>query len=305
MDRYDNPGTVRFRVYATGRADHPGGNSDKEATVHRMPLPGDPERELTTRVQREQILYLGWGAALLLHVADPHVAQAVADHSVFRNDPARRVERLYSTADTMLWLLFGTPDETRGAADRIQRIHDRVHGTIREDHPAIPAGTPYSAHDPALLAWVHVALHATLLAVYEAVVGPLAADERDRYCHESAAVEPLLGIPAGTLPRDGSALRAEFEARLARLSVGRPARLIAQDILAPPHPWWVSPLLGLWRLWTVGFLPAPVRAGYGRPWRRRHAAAFRLSVLLARRLLPLLPERLRHIPPEVLARGRA
>ncbi len=203
-----------------------------------MPLPGDPERELTTRVQREQILYLGWGAALLLHAADPHVAQAVADHSVFLNDPARRVERLYSTADTMLWLIFGTPNETRRAADRIRGIHDRVRGTLREDHPTCPAGTPYSAHDPALLAWVHVALHATLLNVYEAVVGPLEADERDRYCREAAAVEPLLGIPAGLLPRDAAALRAEFGARLAplRRPPGRADR--------PRHPAPAAPVVG-------------------------------------------------------------
>jgi uncharacterized protein (DUF2236 family) len=214
------------------------------------------------------------------------------------------VGRLYSTADTMLWLLFGTPDETRRAADRINGVHDRVHGTLSEDHPALPAGTAYSAHDPALLAWVHVALHATLLEVYDALLGPLAGDERDRYCRESAFVEPLLGIPEGTLPRDASALRAQFEARLALLSVGRHARLIAHGILHPPRPWWATPLLPMWRLWTIGFLPASVRAGYGVRWGGMHAAAFRLSVLLARRLLPLLPERLRHIPPEVLNRGR-
>jgi uncharacterized protein (DUF2236 family) len=272
--------------------------------VHRIPPPADPERELTTKVQREQVLYLGWGAALLLHVADPHVAQAVADHSVFLNDPARRVGRLYSTADTILWLLFGTPEETRRAADRIKRVHDRVHGTLSEDQPAFPAGTAYSAHDPALLAWVHVALHVTLLDVYEAILGPLAADEKDRYCRESVFVEPLLGIPEGVLPRDAAALRAQFEARLALLSVGRHARLIARGILHPPRPWWVTPFLGLWRLWTLGFLPASVRSAYGVRWGRRHAAAFRLSVLLARGLLPILPERLRHIPPEVLTRGR-
>ena len=99
---------------------------------------GESERELTTMVQREQVLYLGCGAVLLLHVADPHIAQAVADHSVFLNEPAHRLRRLYATADTMLWLIFGTPDETRWAADRINRVHDRVHGALSEDHPAFP-----------------------------------------------------------------------------------------------------------------------------------------------------------------------
>jgi uncharacterized protein (DUF2236 family) len=263
----------------------------------------DRERDLTTLVQREQVLYLGWGAALLLHVADPHIAQAVADHSVFLNDPTRRVRRLYGTADTMFCLVFGTADETLQAADRINRVHDRVHGTLSEDYPAFPSGTGYSAHDPDLLAWVHVALHVTLLDLYQAVVGPLDADQQDQYCREAAFVEPLLGIPEGRLPRDVSALRAQFEARLALLSVGRPARLIAHGILHPPCPRWVVPLLGMWRLWTVGLLPASVRARYGFRWGARRAMAFRLSLLAARQLLPLLPERIRYIPPEVLQRG--
>jgi uncharacterized protein (DUF2236 family) len=273
-------------------------------SVGLMPILCERQRELTTKVHREQVLYLGWGAALLLHVADPHIAQAVADHGVFLRDRGRRVRRLYSTADTMLWLLFGTPDETRRAAQRINRIHDRVHGILTEDHPVFPAGTYYSAHEPALLAWVHVALHTTVLAVYDALLGPLDVNEKDRYCREVAFVEPLLGIPDGILPRDATALRSQFESRLALLSVGRQARRIARGILYPAHPWWTTPLLGMWRLWTVGFLPPSVRVRYDLQWSRPHARAFYLSLLLVRRLLPLLPERLRHIPPEVLNRGR-
>jgi uncharacterized protein (DUF2236 family) len=261
------------------------------------------DRQLTIKVQREQVLYLGWGAALLLQVAEPRIAQAVADHSVFLNHPAGRLRRLYATADTMLWLHFGTPDETREAADRINRVHDRVHGTVREDHPTCRAGSGYSAHDPALLSWVHVALHATLLAVYDAVVGRLEADELDRYCREAAFVEPLLGLPAGALPRDAVALRAQFQARLGHLSVGGPARLIAGGILHPACPRWACPFLPLWRVWTIGFLPPSVRAAYGLHWGASRAAALRLSVLAARRLLPLVPERLRHVPPEILDRG--
>jgi uncharacterized protein (DUF2236 family) len=88
------------------------------------------DRQLMIKVQREQVLYLGWGAALLLQVAEPRIAQVVADHSVFLNHPTRRLRRLYATADTVFWLIFGTPDETRRAANRINRVHDRVHGAV-------------------------------------------------------------------------------------------------------------------------------------------------------------------------------
>lgn len=34
---------------------------------------------------------------------------------------------------------------------------------------------------------------------YERLVGPLTLAERDRYCLEAAIMEPLLGMPAGSL----------------------------------------------------------------------------------------------------------
>jgi uncharacterized protein (DUF2236 family) len=269
----------------------------------RPPLvPVQAERELLIRVHRERAVWLGYGAALLLHAADPHIAQAVADHSVFLRDPGLRLERLYSTGDTMFFLIFGTPYEVRQAAHRINCLHDRINGTLREDYPAFPVGTPYSAHDPVLMTWVHVALHATLLAVYEDLVSPLAEAERDRYCREAAAIEPLLGIPAGTLPRDWSTLRAQFAARLPLLAVGAPGRRIAPGILNPPLPWWARPVVVLARLWTVGLLPPTVRAAYGLPWGRGHEATFLLSRRLLRGLLPRLPEWVRRIPPELMAR---
>src|SRR5438045_7299805 len=97
------------------------------------------DRTMATRVLRERILALSWGSALLLQVAEPRIAQGVADHSVFLHNPRRRVARLYSTANTMLDLLVGGPREAQSAAGRINAIHDRVHGVTRE-------GSAYPAH---------------------------------------------------------------------------------------------------------------------------------------------------------------
>jgi uncharacterized protein (DUF2236 family) len=71
----------------------------------------------------------------------------------------------------------------------------------RAPHGTFPEGQRYTAHDPALLTWVHATLVDSFLLTYELFVGPLTVEERDRYCAESTAIEPLLGIPAGTLPR--------------------------------------------------------------------------------------------------------
>ena len=258
------------------------------------------DRTIATQVLRERILALSWGSALLLHVAEPRIAQGVADHSVFLNNPARRAARLYSTANTMLDLLVGSARDTQTAAARINAIHDSVNGFTRESHRGIAPGTPYSAHDPQLLAWVHVALHVTLLKAYAALIGPLTNAEQDTYCREVALVEPLLGIPDGRLPRDALSLQREFDARLSELSVGANASRIARGIVWPYLPLWVSPMTQMARLCTIGFLPPFVRSAYGLPWSRHHARLFRASLLASRCFLPCVPDRLRFVPPELL-----
>lgn len=258
------------------------------------------ERALATRVLRERVLALSWGSALLLHVAEPRIAQGVADHSVFLNDPSRRVARLYSTANTMLDLLVGSPRATQAAADRINAIHDRVHGFTCDGGRGIGTSTEYSAHDPVLLTWVHLALHVTLLKAYAAFVGPLSAAEEDQYCREVALVEPLLGIPEGRLPRDAATLWCEFDARLCELRIGTNARRIARGILSPELPMWASPVTRMARLCTIGFLPPSVRNAYGLLWTRHHARLFHSALQAARWFLPCVPDRVRFVPPELL-----
>ena len=67
----------------------------------------------------------------------------------------------------MLRLSFGTERDAQVAFDRINAIHNRVHGHLPEAAGVFPAGTPYSAHDPALLTWVHATLVHMNLRVYD------------------------------------------------------------------------------------------------------------------------------------------
>ena len=48
---------------------------------------------ITRRVNRENILLLGGGRALLMQLAHPKVAAGVDDHSDFRTHPIRRLRR--------------------------------------------------------------------------------------------------------------------------------------------------------------------------------------------------------------------
>jgi uncharacterized protein (DUF2236 family) len=199
----------------------------------------------------------------------------------------------------MLDLLVGGRRDMQRAAGRINAIHDRVHGIAPE------SDTVYSAHDPGLLAWVHIALHATLLDAYHALVGSLSVEDQDEYCREVASIEPLLGIPDGLLPRDAGGLRREFHARLPGLRVGDNARRIASGILRPRLPRWLPPITGLARLCTVGFLPICVRRAYGLVWTRARQRLFQVSVRAVRGALPLVPRQLRFVPPRLMLRWSA
>ena len=179
----------------------------------------------------------------------------------------------------MLGLCFGSEGEALAVAARINAIHDRVHGRLPEAAGLFAAGTAYSAHDPALLTWVHATLLVMNLRVYELFVAPVRAEDKDRYCAEAAAIEGHLGIPEGHLPRTFGELQRYVDGSLAsgEILVTDVARTLARKIVYPDAPRVAAPALGLMRAITLGLLPPPIRDGYGFPWTTRHEGVLRLS----------------------------
>lgn len=195
------------------------------------PLPG--AGTAAWKLHCEVVLLLGWGRAILLQFAHPLVAAGVAEHSSFR-ERLGRLRRLYQTLDRMLRLTFGTEEEIASIVRAINTVHDRVHGRTPVPAGIFPSGTPYSAHDPALLRWVHATLLDSQLLAYELYVGPLTSEEKDRYCEETSAMETLVGMPAGYLPRSLAALCGYLEAMLRsrEIVVTDTARMLARELLA-------------------------------------------------------------------------
>ena len=259
---------------------------------------GTVAEPITWRLHREVVLLAGWGRAILLQLAHPLVAQGVADHSGFAESPRGRVTRLRRTLGAMLALTFGTPDEAAHAADAINRIHDRVNGHLAEPAGGLAAGARYSAHDPALLAWVHATLVDTFLITYERFVAPLTPADRDRYCREAGAAAPLLGIPDEMLPRTADALAAYMERMLAgdQIVVTGTARRLAREVLSLGLPPIARPFTAAARLPAVGLLPGNIRDAYDLPWTPWHERALAVMAATARRGLPLLPTSLRVWP---------
>jgi uncharacterized protein (DUF2236 family) len=253
---------------------------------------------VSRKVHAEVALLLGWSSAILLQLAHPLVARGVADHSSFRHDARAPWRRLHATLGAMLALTFGDEEEARAALDRINAVHDRVHGVLPESAGRFGAGTPYSAHDPALLRWVHATCVEQFLGTYERFVAPLTVEERDRYCEEAAHVETALGMPAGYLPRSMHELHAYMASMYGsgEIAVSDTARELAAALLAPPLSSLVWPVTWWARVAAVGLLPDHVRDAYGFRWGARHRAALAALSWSLRRVVPRLPRALRHWP---------
>ncbi len=249
------------------------------------------------RINREAVVLLGWGRAILLQLAHPLVAAAVNDYSGFDRSAGGYVRRVRRTVGGMLEITFGSPERAREAIGHINRIHQRISGTLEEPAGIFPAGTQYSATDPALLLWVHATLLDSMMLIYESLVAPLTREERDRFCQEAAETGRLLGIPADRLPADQQSLESYLAEMYAsgQIAVGPAARRLADGLFAPPlGP--ATRLFRITRLVTTGLLPEHVRAGYGLAWDARRARTFRAIMAIIRRARRLLPAALREWP---------
>jgi uncharacterized protein (DUF2236 family) len=110
----DRAGLTRLRT-ATGRR-----RIDPAASLF-------PPDSITRRVNREAVLLLGGGRALLLQVAHPLVAAGVAEHSRFEQEP---LQRLVRTLQLTLAIVFGSAAEALAAVRGIERVHARVRGRL-------------------------------------------------------------------------------------------------------------------------------------------------------------------------------
>lgn len=173
-------------------------------------------------VHADASMFPGAVAALLLQSLHPLAMAAVADHSGFRADPWGRVQR---TGDFLARTVFGSSRQAAEACATVRAVHDHIHGTA-------PDGRPYSANDPHLLEWVHVAELTAFMAAHR-VYGStrLSPDDYDRYVADAARVARELG--AVDVPHDVASL----EQRLANFRpelVGTPAARFAARFLARP-----------------------------------------------------------------------
>jgi uncharacterized protein (DUF2236 family) len=228
----------------------------------------------------------------LMQVAHPLVAQGVSEHSRYMTDPFGRAERTFMLGQM---LTFGSTATARRAARTINRLHTHVRGTLPITVGDYPGGTAYYARDPALLLWVHATLVDTFLLTYPLFVRPLSEEEQDQYYQESKATARLLGLSPKDMPVTVVDLRQYVHDMVySNHLVATPqARQLARQVLFPPVPEALKPLMYLNLQITCALLPPPVRDIYGLEWDSLRQRAFQLSARGMRIVIPHLPTSLR------------
>jgi uncharacterized protein (DUF2236 family) len=242
------------------------------------------EDSITRRVNRENILLLGGGRALLMQLAHPKVAAGVDEHSDFRAHPIRRLRR---TIRMTMAIVFGDRETALGAARAVNQVHANVRGRN------------YRALDPDLLLWVHATLADTALVTYETFVQRLQPREREDFYEEFKLLGELLGIPRDRFP-DGY---SDFHVYLDRMmSADGPVRVdgraleLAAHILRPPLRLLPGPAMFPMNVVTTGLLPPSLREQYRLPWGRGEQRLYRLAVAVLPKVIAVTPPLIRVWP---------
>lgn len=246
----------------------PDGASNRER-IHTRPGPRwFPAGSPIQVVHGDASMFVGGLRALLLQSLHPSAMSAVAAHSGYRGDPWGRLAR---TSTFLAVTTFGAADDAADAVARVRGIHDRVRGKT-------PAGVPYVAGDPELLAWVHVAEVDSFLRAHDRY-GARRLDRagRDEYVRQTAVVGRALG--AARVPETVAELAERIDGFRPQLTATEAALDTAHFILREPPLG--GPLRAPYGLLTAGaveLLPAWARAelrltGSGTSARARGARA--------------------------------
>jgi len=242
-----------------------------------------PEGSITRRVNRENVLLLGGGRALLMQLAHPKVAAGVDEHSDFRSHPVRRLRR---TVRMTMAIVFGDRETAMAAARAVNQTHGRVRG--RE----------YRALDPELLLWVHSTLVDSAIVTYETFVKPLSARERDDFYQESKVLGELLGVPRDRFPPTHEDL-IEYMASMVSsgaVAVDTLAAELGALVLRPRLRLLPGPAMIPFEIVTAGLLPPALREQYGLAWGTAQRRLYRLMVLALPRMVAITPPVLRVWP---------
>lgn len=246
--------------------------------------------------------FVGAGRAALLQVAHPWVANGIKQHSRTMDDPMGRFRGTFTHVYTMV---FGNLDQVLRSAMQVHNMHTRIAGKIEQDSGAFAKGSAYQANEVQAMVWVHATLWETSVKMYELIVGPLEAEQKERYYQESKMFAYLFGIPESALPPDWNEFLAYNERMWdsSQLTVQDAGREIASFVFTFKPV--LQPLLSRYEIMTSQLMPPRLRDQFGLPPdTEKNRQIFANDIARIKRLYPRLPRHLRYAPPYVEARRR-
>ncbi|QIM18973.1 DUF2236 domain-containing protein [Leucobacter coleopterorum] len=140
--------------------------------------------------------------ALLLQALHPGALAGVRDHSRYQEDPLGRL------AGTIQWIhtvTFGSTSQAIAGTRMVQAMHERVRGEYTDGRGVTRS---YSANDPELARWVHIAFTDAFLTAHEHW-GRSIPGGADGYVAEWAKAAELMNV--SDPPRSAAALRAAID----------------------------------------------------------------------------------------------
>jgi uncharacterized protein (DUF2236 family) len=124
---------------------------------------------------------------LLMQSLHPGALAGVHQHSNFRDDP---LARLAATIRWIFTVTYGSKAAAEEASRRVQRLHEPVQGQFVDNQGV---QRDYSANDPDLAGWIHIAFTDAFLTAHKIWGGPIPGGP-DAYVREWAQAGRLMGV---------------------------------------------------------------------------------------------------------------
>jgi uncharacterized protein (DUF2236 family) len=202
-------------------------------------------------------LFVGGVLAVILELALPPVRHGVWDHSTFRTEPRRRLQR---TGLAAMVTVYAARSTALGMIEGVNRMHEGVRGRTA-------SGEAYAATDEALLSWVQATAVFGFARAHGTLLRPLREEEWDAVFEEGRPAAQAYGA-IGT-PRDRAGWRALLEETAPRLEDSETLQTFLRIMTEEPVlPLVARPLQGPLVRVAAGLVPeaAAERIGLGPRW---------------------------------------
>lgn len=214
------------------------------------------------RLCRERAIVLMAPRAVMLQYAHPAFAAASHHYGTASANPGARFSR---AIHTLLGMIFGDTRTAVKHARRVERLHGTLSGVLEHGSPAMPAGSAWSAEDPASLAWVLVTLVDAVLRGADLALGRVSDADARTFLSEARTFGRLFAVPPDALPESRAALDAMIDRVAAStLCVGPETRAMWSFLGAEADPSRRARLRGhLVQRWAASTLPEQITGELG------------------------------------------